>query len=218
MAELNTIMASGEIDTVIVTSNVGYLKATASANGMFLRVQNGLTTLYRIPDQDVHWKSSNATNFPVNIIASSPLNVTPDQNVLVSDGSFSVSGKLDNNSNQEIIVTIKALNNGVEIGNGSVTLLRSELGKIFVFSGPIGLDVTSGNNVEITVETTIDGVVNLRGDSVVSDFTLTKAKANPVALSKDFLSEFDWNTLPNTEPTRPGRPWVDRHGSLRISK
>jgi len=53
--ELTDILKSGDVDNIVIAENIQFLIATANEEGMFMRIgANGLISLYRAPDRDVH--------------------------------------------------------------------------------------------------------------------------------------------------------------------
>ena len=58
IVEIKDILSSGDIADIAVSGNIKYTKASdPEAEDMFMRIgTNGLTSLYRAPDQDIQWK------------------------------------------------------------------------------------------------------------------------------------------------------------------
>ncbi len=158
---------------------------------MFVRVgANGLLNLFRAPNQDEVWTDTDTANVALTTTVNELLSITIDQEVTADDGSFSVSGKLDNTGNSTKTVTIEAFDDGVSVGSQDVPLAKSEIGKVFLFSGALGSSMASGSVVTFEF-TGSDTGINLRGDQTTTTAKITKANANPV-----ILSSMDTNIVP----------------------
>ncbi len=174
-------LVSGEADNIVVAGNIGYAAVQDPMyNGMFQRIENGITTLYKVVDQDVHWEDEDTTSVPVTTTSTELLSVTIDQDMLEDDGSFSISGSVDNNSNKALVLDIDIFDDGFNVGYGSVTLLKNETGKLFAFSGGLSGTMLAGSVVTVNFSTSESGALVLRGDVIATKIKLTKAQAAPV--------------------------------------
>ena len=212
-------LASGEVDNIVIDGNIGYPKLQgAEYDNMFLRLAGGQQSLYRAQDQDIHWVDT--SNTLVTLTTTEQIILTTlaiDEEILAADkdGSFYLICKLTNTKNTTEDTLINIYDDGVLIGTTTLSLARDEKDKNVSFSGLTESDIASGS--VITVGFTGDGV-ELQGDVYLTKFQLTKAKAAPVIMGVESLESFDWSRLPHTEPSEPGRPWVNRRGLLRVSK
>ena len=192
--ELNDILRAGTVDDIVVADNIGYIKANVpEADGMFLKVVNGITALHRFPDQDIHWIDTDTTSVPLNGTPNEVLSTTINQDMLPEDGSYIISGQLSNSRNQDLTVTIDVKDDGVIVGTQDVPIAADQAGKLFAFSGAINNTIASGSVVTVEFSASFNGVVTLDGNLVATKMDLTKAQAAPVtALTADNLRERDF--------------------------
>ena len=172
------------VNTIDIAQNIRFAVANGVEDeGLFLRIgADGWLSTYRAPDQDAHWEDTDNTSIALTTTGNPVLSVTPDQDVLTSDGSYEISGKLDNTTGQEKTVTLAVKDDGVPGETTTIILAKNELGKTFIFSGGVVSTIASGSVMTIEFSANNTGV-NLRGDSLVTKLVLTKAQAAPVALS-----------------------------------
>ncbi len=172
-----------EVETINVGDNIRYeAAAVEEAEDMFLRIGfNGLTSLYKAPDQDDHWEDTDTTAFAITGSAQVITAVVPDQDVLTTDGSYNFGCQLDNTANKDTNVTITAVVDGTDINSEVFSIGKSEIGKFVLLSGGIASNISSGVIVSITLEANNTGVL-ARGDLSATKFELTKA-ATPVIVT-----------------------------------
>ena len=180
--DINEYLESGDVGGIAVSENIRLkLVEDPEYEDMFLRIgANGLLSVYRVPDQDVHWEDTDNTNLVISTSPTVVLSVTPNLDVTPDDSSFSISGRLDNNANQSRVVTVRVVINGVPGSTQFINLDKNQQARLFVFSGSVDSTVTAGQVVDIEFESSSGSLVSLRGDITISKFTLTKANANPV--------------------------------------
>ncbi len=217
---INDFLVSGEASNIVVNGNIGYASVSdPSFDNMFLRVENGITSLYRAPDQDVHWEDIDTTEFALTTSAQEVLSVTIDQEMTTDDGSFVVSGKVSNSRNQDQTMTIITKDDGVQVGIGTIDLLPEENGKLFAFSGGLSGNIASGSVITVEFYANQAGNLTLNGTAVATKLKLTKAQAAPVVMSAAVLDSFDWNTLPHSDPHEYGQLYIhDANNTIRVSQ
>jgi len=204
VAELTDILNSGDVNTLVLTENMKLVPVEDPLyEDTFLRVgPGGLLSIYRAPDQDVHWTDTDVTEVGLTGTPNSLLSVIPDQGLDSTDGSYAISGMLDNTSNQTVDVTITVLVNAVEEGSRVISMLREETNKVFVFSGTIVNSVSASDVVTVEFESSKNDV-SLRGDLQATKIRLTKAQAAPVgalttaSLNKTFTALVNLNPKPS---------------------
>ncbi len=211
-------MGSGELDNIAITENIQFLVTTASEEGMFMRIgANGLISLYRAPDQDVHWIDTDTTEFNVTNLEQEVLSVVIDEEIIGdSNGSFSISGIVSNNRNQIQTLDITVKDDGVITGVGHIELAANESAKPFIFSGVITDTIANGSL--ITVEFGGSDFLTLNGTSTPTKIEITKAQSAPVVMSVDSLEAFDWNSLPHSDPHIAGQIYIGHRNQIKISQ
>ena len=189
--DFNEYAASGEGQSLSLAAQLQYLSASASADeGMFLRIgASGFTSLYRAPDQDVHWVG---TSNALQLLGSTDVIICTaiiDQDLTPADSFFEFTCQVDNNDSpsRDVVFTIK--DDGAANNTRVVALNGSEQGKIVVFAGGFATTYVSGSTVTVEART-IGSNLEIRGDVAVSKMTLTKAQSAPVmALSAEGVDE-----------------------------
>jgi len=215
---INEFLSSGQAENIVVSGNIGYSAIQdPSYNGMFLRVENGVTGLYKAPDQDTHWVDTDTTQRTLDTVDTEILSITTNEELTSDNGSYTVSCRLDNTSNQTRSVTIHAEINGAPGEPQVYELAKNEVERSVLVSGAISQTYASGAVINIWFD--CDGTgVELRGDILETKLTVTAAKSAPVVMSAEVLDSFDWNLLPTTEGA-PGTLYIHQaNGSLRVSQ
>ena len=191
MAELKDIMASGEIKAVatsqvLIEDNIVLKKVKSPVyEDTFVRIgQGGALSLYRAPDQDVHWEDTDVTQQVLDTAPTTMLSVTVDQELTPDDGSYTFGCILDNTANQTIDISIHVdvtPNGGSTVSSDPVLyeLDRGELGRNILLSGTFDTTQAANTLYELVIDSSGAGV-EMRGDLAVSKFRLTKAQAAPV--------------------------------------
>ena len=190
--ELSDILLSGEI-TAIKTKQLAIAQNITLEQVMseeyedtFVRVgKGGQLSLYRAPDQDVHWEDTDNTQQALDTAPTVMFAITADQELTPNDGSYSFGCVLDNTSNQKRDITIHV---DVTPSGGStvssdpfeIELDRGEVSRTVLLSGVFETTQPANTLYQLVVDSSGSGV-NMRGDLAVSKFKLTKAKAAPVA-------------------------------------
>lgn len=189
MAELQDILKSGNItlvdsNNVIVGDNIQYLQANSEgAEDMFLRIgKNGLTSLYRVPNQDVKWRDSDNVNRALSTTEQEVLTITPNLDVTADDGSYTVVAQFDNTTNQEVNVLCLFYVDDVLVKTNTVALAKSQTGKTVIFSSALSNTISADSECNVRFSASSAGV-NLRGDLLNTSIDLVKAEANPVVLT-----------------------------------
>ncbi len=216
--ELSEVLNSGDISDIRLSNNLWFEAADVPvAEDMFMRVGlGGGVSLYKAPDQDVHWEDTDNTQQLLDTVATEMLSVTVDQDLTTDNGSWSTSMRLDNTSNQSRTVQLVVTVDGVASAPQDYDLDKGEVDKQILLGGAIGVNINSGSIISVSLDT--DGAgVQLRGDLFITRLKVTKAQAAPVTMSVDVLDSFDWNLLPTSEPTESGKLWIKANGSLRVS-
>ena len=219
MAELTDILSSGEINNIVVAGNIGYKAAEGGEyNGMFLRLFNGQTSLYRAPDQDLHWQDNNTTNFVIdeNTTGTPIPDLTVDHEVTVENGSFIFYAQVDNlSSNMDCNITVTFKDGSTIIGTPPmITIDKGDLGRPINIFGSVGTAIPAGHSITVEVYPTED--IKLRGDISPTTFKITEAQAAPVTTQG--VDSFDWNQLPTSDPHIAGKLWVNSRHSIKVSQ
>ncbi len=191
-------MVSGDLNDILVAGNIGYTVANVpEAEDMFMRIgAGGVTSLYRAPDQDVHWEDSDTSEIPLTTTPNEILSVTIDQDMTVGDGSFVISGQASNSDNKDRVITVTVKDDGAVIATGEVNLLGDETDKLFAFSGGISSPVLSSSTITVEFEASTNGDLTLNGTSIATKIKITKALAAPVsALSEEDLKNIDFTIM-----------------------
>ncbi len=211
-------LGSGEAENLVVSGNVGYLAVQDSAyNGMFLRVENGITGLYKAPDQDTHWEDVDNTQKVLDTVDTEILSITTDEELTADNGSYIVSCRLDNTSNQTRDVTIHAEINGTSGSSTIYGLEKNEIDKSVLISGVIDSTVASGAVINVWFDSSGAGV-ELRGDILETKLKVTAAKSAPVTMSIEEVSSFDWNQLPSGNTHVDGQLYLTGNGAVKVSQ
>jgi len=179
VAELKDILASGDIDELVVGEQLGLSAAdSAEFEGAYLRVgAGGIVYYYQMPDTDTTWIDTDNTDIALTTTENSVLSTTPDQDVTTADGSYTVEGKLANTAPQDRVVTISVYVAGVFANSMDVNVARNDLDRIFLVSGNLANDIPSGSLVEVRFVVDVTGSVTLKGTETLTKATLTKAAA-----------------------------------------
>ena len=192
---INDVMSSGEVEemettNVIVGGNIGYTQAAdPEYNNMFMRVYNGVTTLYKAPDQDVKWSVNDTTNISVGTTEIELLSLVNDgHDVTAENGSFMFYAKVDNDSNFTATLTITFKVDGTPVGSQKVQeVAKKSYGiPISIFGNAIAIAAGSAISVSIVSDRT----VALRGDLSPTTFTVTEAQAAPVTQTIEVPNDF----------------------------
>ncbi len=214
---INEFLVSGEAQDIVVAGNIGYLQVQdVSYDGMFQRVEGGITSLYKAKDQDVHWEDTDTTEVALTTSAQEVLSVAIDQEMTVDDGSFVIAGQVSNSKNQDQVMTIVVKDDGAQVATGTVDLLSEETGKLFAFSGGLSGNIASGSVVTVEFSGNQNGNLTLNGTAVATKIKLTKAMAAPVSVAK--MGELDWNELPAGDPHEWGRLYTHTNNTIRVSQ
>lgn len=193
--QINEYLTSGEVLDLHIASNIKYdAVADPVYKNMFLRIgDEGWTSLYRAPDQDIIWRDTNSLSVPIGIITTEILGVTITEDIGPTDSTYMVSGSLSNTRNQTRIVTLEMRVNGTPDGSQDIILGASELNKTFVLSNVIANTHLSGSVITVWMSTTADGDVTLNGDLQVTVLEITKAQAAPVvAITAQDVQDHDY--------------------------
>ena len=211
-------IGSGELNNIALTENIQFLIATANEEGMFMRIgANGLISLYRAPDRDVHWEDTDVTEFGLTVADQEVLSVIIDQEIIGNDnGSFSISGIVSNSRNQIQTLDITVKDDGAVVGIGHIELASNESSKPFIFSGITTETIASGST--ITVEFGGSDNLTLNGTSTATKIEITAAQSAPVEMSVNQIESFDWNQLPDGDTGIAGQLYIGRHDTVRVSQ
>ena len=184
-------LASGEAGNLLLSGNIGYLVAQdPSYDGMFMRLQGGVTSLYRAPDQDVHWTDEDSTEVLLTTTANSLLSVTTDMDLTSADGSYRITGIASNSTNQDVTMTVTVKDDGVVIGSRPIDLVKEETTKQFVFSGSLDDPIASGSVLTVEFIASKANAITLNGTNSPTKIDLTKAQAAPVVFDDDAVSAY----------------------------
>ncbi len=212
-------LASGEADNLVLTGNIGYLAAQDSSyDGMFLRVENGITSLYKAKDQDIHWEDEDATSILLSDTPQEILSITITEDVLSTDGSFVIGGQVTNTHNKDVNLEIIVKDDGVQIATGTITTLKEESNKIFAFSGALEATIASGSVITVEFSGDRANVLTLDGNALATRIKVTKAQAAPVVMSIEEVEKFDWNQLQNGNPHIDGQLYIGNNNQVKVSQ
>ncbi len=224
VVELNDVLASGDVknivtaDNIVVGGNIGYSQIQDPAyDDMFMRVTNGVTTLYRAPDQDVHWKDANLNNLALTTSPSELLSVTPNLELTVDDSGYKITGRLDNTQNQTRQVTLRILYDTVQVSTAIIAMDKLQTNVPISYTGLITDPVSAGTVIAVTFEANASGV-QLRGDIVATGLQVTKAQSAPVSMTIEQVGAFDWNQLPFSNPHIAGQLYIGGGDRIKVSQ
>jgi len=181
---ISEYLVSGEAHDINISGNIGYLSLSdAEYNGMFLRIENGLTSLYRADNSDVTWTDTDNTVVLLNSSPNQVLDVVIiDHDVPAEElATFLVSGKVSNSKNSAEELYIQVRDDGVPMGSGGIVqLLKNEMNKTFVFSGNIGEDIAQDSVVSVEFSASSANALTLNGDELMTTIEITLPQAVPV--------------------------------------
>ncbi len=178
----NEFAVSGEIDNMVIAEQLGFVSATdPSYDGMFLRLQGGVVYGYRAPDEDTHWTDTDATDILLTTTPVEVLAITVDEDLTPDNGSYAISGQIDNARNQELTVDVTIKDDGVQVGVGNITLQANEKGKNFVFAGSLNNNIASGSVITVEFDGSQSDQLTLKGTVINTKIELTLAGGSPVA-------------------------------------
>ena len=188
------LQTSGEVNGIVIGENIKYEPADlVEAEGMLLRIgSKGLTSLFRVPDQDVHWTDEDTTSFAITTSEQVITSVALTEAVETSNGSYSFSCQLDNTENKERTVTISARDDGVVVASQVYKLKKNEINRYLVFSGGVNSVFADASIIDFTVIADDTGV-NVRGDLAATQMRLTKAQVAAVGAGTINYSEQSTN-------------------------
>jgi len=216
--ELTDILKSGDVDNMVIAENIQFLVTTTNEEDMFMRIgANGLISLYRAPDQDTHWIDTDNTQRVLDTVDTEILSITTDEELTAENGSYTISCRLDNTSNQTRSVTIHAEINGVPGEDQVYELAKNEVERSVLVSGVITQPYASGAVINVWFDSSGAGV-ELRGDILETKLKVTAAKSAPVTMSIEEVSAFDWNQLPSRDTGIAGQLYIGRHDTVRVSQ
>jgi len=182
----NDVMASGEIDYVNVAENIRLAKAdVVEAIDQFIRIGDyGMLTLYKAPDQDVHWFDENENLIDLTTSEQKILSLTPDMELTPDDTSIIVSGRIDNTTNQDRTAYVVIKVDGSQVGpTVEIELLQEETGKIFSINGSITQTYPADTVVSIDIYASSNNALQLNGVTSSAKMRITKAQAAPVIVA-----------------------------------
>ena len=184
----NDVMASGTIDYANIKENIRLIPADVpEAIDQFLRIgEYGMLSLYKAPDQDVHWEDVNEDEPILTLSLQQICEITPDMELSDDDTTWSFSGSIDNSKNQAQTAYIQVTVDGSPVGDPkSIDIQSDEQDRIFFFSGQLGVVVPSGTAVGMSMYA--DQANNLQLGDLLSPtkFKITKAQAAPVLISNE---------------------------------
>ncbi len=219
LRKMKEYLTSGEVKDILLSGNIGYSAVKDAAyDDMFLRVTNGVTTLYRAKDQDVHWADAETNNVVLTTSPAELLSVTPDQQLVSADSGYKITGRLDNMQNQAKQVTMSVLFDSVPVATVDIDLDKEQINVPISYTGLIDAPVDAGTVISVTFEADGTGV-QLRGDLIATTIKITKAQSAPVVMSAAVLESFDWNLLPSGDPHNAGQLYIHHANStLRVSQ
>jgi len=213
--EVGNIKATGKIETAsTITFTDG---ADGSFNGLFTRVdENGNIIGYRAVNRDLEWVESNTTNIEAGASEVELLRLTVDHDISVENGSWAFACKVNNGSNNrdDWITFVLRDGGGNAIASKQFQIDKGDLGYPVAMWGAFGQAWPSGTEFVITAYSGQDSQV--MGTMTPTTLKIIEAQAAPITLEQ--LETFDFSTLPDSNPHIRGHLWVNRHGSLRVSR
>jgi len=212
-------LESGEANNIIMAGNIKFNVVEDPAyDNMFMRVDGGVVSLYRAPDQDVHWTDADTANIAMTTSPVELLSIAPDQELVSADSGYKILGRLDNTVNQIRTVIITILYDAVPQGTVNIELDKEQTNVPISYMGLIQTPVPAGTVISVTFEASGIGV-DLRGDAVATSIKVTKAQAAPVAMSTGVVQSFDWNELPWGNPHVAGQLYIQPNNkTVRVSQ
>ncbi len=201
---------SGEAKNLILTGNIGYLAVQDSAyNGMFLRVENGITGLYKAPDQDIHWEDIDGTQRELDQADTKILEITTDAELNATNGSYMMMCMLEKSGGGKSKVDIHAEINGSSSSSIQIEIEEKDGPIQAVLNGSIDSTIPAGAVINIWFDCDTPNV-NLKGDILETRLKVTAAQSAPVVITVDQVNGFDWNQLPSSNPHVWGQLYTKR--------
>ena len=211
-------LESGEANNIILGGNIKFNVVEDPAyDNMFMRVDGGVVSLYRAPDQDVHWTDADTANIAMTTSPVELLSIAPDQELVSADSGYKILGRLDNTVNQIRTVIITILYDAVPQGTVNIELDKEQTNVPISYMGLVQTPVPAGTVISVTFEASGIGV-DLRGDAVATSIKVTKAQSAPVVMSVNQLESFDWNQLPHGNPHVAGQLYIHGNNTVRVSQ
>jgi len=205
--ELLDILSGDEIpgiraDNMVIDEQMGFASVTdPSFDGTFVRVQGGILYTYKAPNNDAEWEDSDTTDIALTTTPQEVLSVTLDQGLTVDDGSYVISGQVDNGDNQNRSLDIIVKDDGVEIGTGVVNLAKDEVGKNFAFSGNITAPIDTGSVITVEFGASSNGALTLKGTNIPTKIKITLANGDPIVLGSSVSVDVVYDTSANLGTT-----------------
>ncbi len=177
-------LRSGEAEDIVVSGNIGYkIVQDPQYNGMFQRITNGVTSLYRAKNQDVEWSDTDSTDVAMTTTAAELLSVTTSGYSIGAgdDATFTISGMVTNANAQNQTLYIVVKDDGTQIGSTiEVPMLKQESDKIFAVSRDIGVDIAQDSVITVEFYASTGSGVTLNGTQVNTKINIILPRAAPV--------------------------------------
>ncbi len=183
------------VDNLHVISNIQMLAASDPAyEDMFIRIgQNGLFSLYRMPNQDHTWEVIDDRHLAITTGGIYPLaDLTLDLYPLtVENGSYGLAYTVSNTStNKDRDLTITVYDDGVSMGSETVTILQNASNQSMFLSGTPSAEVAQNSVITVSFEASTNGDLVLNGDVSVTKLKITEAGADGSSQSVDDKPKF----------------------------
>ena len=181
----NDVMASGTIDYANIKENIRLIPADVpEAIDQFLRITDyGFLSLYKAPDQDVHWEDTNSDEVVLTTSQQEIVSVTPNLELNPNDTSIQVSGEISNSKNQIQYAYIQVLLDGVEHGlPREIQMESNQKDRIFAFSTQLVNTYPANTVVSVNIYADQNGNLTLGDILTPVRLKITKAQAAPVIM------------------------------------
>ncbi len=189
----NAFINKADILDIILQNSIKYAEAAdPSDEGLYLRIGvGGFVALYRLPDSEVSWVGTSISDVALTsgIESADLTSVTPDQDILINEGSYEFICAVDNANNQARTLTFTIYINSVLAKSFNVTVQASALGQVIALSGGLDSIVTNGDIISIRVTSSGPGVT-VKGTTYATTFKVIKhvaaaAQSSLEALNRD---------------------------------
>ncbi len=179
--KLSDVLKSGEIADIRLSNNIWFEQAdVVEADGMFMRVGlGGGVSLYKAPDQDVHWEDTDNTSQSLPETSTEVLVVAVNEDVTTEDGSWNISMRFDNTANKDRTVLLNVKVNGTVSSMVSYDLKKHEIDRQVLLGGTLKNNILANDIISVELDASDTGV-ELRGDLFSTRLKVTKAQAAAV--------------------------------------
>ena len=194
----------GNQGMLVLDGNIQFVKAASPViDGMTMTIGNdGLIELQQTGDTAVSWSDSDSTAVTLTTVPAQLLAFTLDQPVAAGEGSYAVSGKIDNTDNKDRDLTINIYRNTTLIRTGVLEIPEKTDLYMFSFTGALETALSVGDEIKVEFAADKDNELVLRGDVYTTVARVKKVVSTALLVllgnnnSVQTADRYRWNDAP----------------------